>query len=119
MTLHDMLAKRSTIKDAIPGEKGIPGLTVTYSPSNVTPSAMATMRAITKDGEKPEEDAVIDLLVLFGMEWDLKKGGDGKDKDQIVPTDAESLRSIPTMALVAILAAIQEDLLPNRQKSAS
>ena len=79
---------------------------VTYRPGVLTPDEDDRIQAAREANTLT--DALIDLLMRMLVTWDVE-GDDGKP----LPIEAATLRVLPNALLLKIMAAVQEDMVPN------
>ena len=115
MIVSDLVIAKKKLPGVIKDPKGEKDLDVWYSEDALTPDALD--RAKSFENEKTDGHlAVCEMLVGFGMEWNLERPGkDGQLEP--VPTNMETLKGISIKALVTVLEAITEDVNPKATNS--
>lgn len=81
-------------------------LNVTYRPGVMTPDEDDRIQAARETNTAT--DALIDLMSRLLAAWDVVD-----DDDKPLPVTPALLRSMPSGLLLAIMAAVQADMVPN------
>jgi hypothetical protein len=131
MELSELIPDKTCIKDLIPNPKGGEGLTVSFSPDAITPRSRREIMAMQATDD--EADAVMTMIELFDIEWNLTKNGVQvvpvrditatmkAEIDQaaiaagVDPVYPPTLRDVYLKSLMAVLTGIVEHTRPKDQ----
>lgn len=84
-------------------------VSITYRPGELTPETEDALREAREQNRTT--DALIELMVRALVGWDVTD-----DDGEPLPIAAETLRPFPTALLLHIMAAIQDDMVPNAMR---
>ena len=102
MKIGNLVRDRKTVTVAV----GNGTVQVTFRPGGITPETEDRLREMI--AEQRVGASFVALLSGIIVEWDLQDD-DGKP----YPTDAESLRRLPTMFLYSVAQAVSAEMVPN------
>lgn len=84
-------------------------LAVAYRPGEMTPESEDALREAREQNRAT--DAMVELMARTLVEWDVTD-----DDGAALPITPDTLRPFPSALLLHIMAAIQEDMVPNAMK---
>lgn len=77
-------------------------ITVTYTPSGLTPNVLAPLRDLAKDNFAITELSA-EILSVVLVSWDVTTGG------EMYPLDVDSLKDLDGQILISVVEAVTED----------
>jgi hypothetical protein len=140
MLLSTIKNARKLIKGVVPDPEGKSDLDVHYKPDAITPQIMKQLRDIDED--TAEEDGIRNMLVSWGVDWNLrdyvqpvegdpaveitlegaepftvKADDQGEPVTEPIPATFEGMQRVSLRVLFVVMKAIQEDARPKETTS--